>query len=374
MASVILLILYVIFTSVCFGTSAKSAQISMECQPAVGVVGRTTKISCSFKTNFGADQKIIISAVSVTKRGETEPLFWFKDNTVYGDDRFKLLSKNDPSFLLSNTAVSDEGLYDYTIVTNRGIIEDGTFRISVTAALISMECQPAVGVVGQTTKISCPIKTNFGADQKIIISAVSVTKRGETEPLLWFKNNTVYGDDRFKLLSINDPSLLLSNTAVSDEGLYDYTVVTNRGIIEETFRISVTAKYNPPSISTWPVKILDGGPADLYCNASGGYPAGAIHWFDSTNTNWTKSTTLEITEREDKLLKMSSKLTVTNIDLSWAPFRCVILNSKFIKEEETMIHLTRIDGCSCCSSQKLCAIQFCTEDGEYGKNNNHHNT
>ncbi|XP_036426479.1 uncharacterized protein LOC118808131 [Colossoma macropomum] len=208
------------------------------------------------------------------------------------------------------------------------------------SVLISMECQPAVGVVGQTTNISCSFKRNFGADQKIIISAGAVTKRGETEPLFWFKNNTVDGDNRFKLLSKNDPSLLLSSTAVSDEGLYDYTVVNNRGIIEDgTFRISVTAKYNPPFISTWPEKIEEGGPADLYCNASGGYPAGAIHWFDSTNTNWTKSATLKITEREDKLVHLSSNLTFTSIDSSWAPFRCVVLNSKFIQEGETTSHL-----------------------------------
>ncbi|XP_036426484.1 uncharacterized protein zgc:174863 isoform X2 [Colossoma macropomum] len=203
------------------------------------------------------------------------------------------------------------------------------------AALISLECQPAVGVVGQITKISCSFKMNFGADQKIIISAGAVTKRGETEPLFWFKNNTVDGDDRFKLLSKNDPSLLLSSTAVSDEGLYDYTIVTNRGIIEDgTFRISVTAKYSKPTMSSWRKEIEDGGPADLYCNASGGYPAGAIHWFDSTNTNWTTSATLKITEREDKLVHLSSKLTYTSIDSSWAPFRCVVLNSKFVQEGE----------------------------------------
>uniref|UniRef100_A0A3B4C770 Ig-like domain-containing protein n=1 Tax=Pygocentrus nattereri TaxID=42514 RepID=A0A3B4C770_PYGNA len=234
---------------------------------------------------------------------------------------------------------------------------------SHSAVLISVECQHAVGVIGRTTKISCSIKTTFGSDQKIIISAASATKRGETDPVFWFQNDVVKGDHRFKLASKNDPSLLLTDTAVSDEGQYDYTAVTNRGIIKDaTFRIT---KYNPPSISTWPVKIVEGGPADFYCNSSGGYPAGAIHWFDSTNTNWTMSATLEVTEREDQLLEMSSKLTFTSIDSSWEPIRCVVLNSKFVKEGESTIHLMRIDECPCCSSQTSCAIQFCTEDGEY---------
>ncbi|KAL6455752.1 hypothetical protein MHYP_G00356030 [Metynnis hypsauchen] len=200
--------------------------------------------------------------------------------------------------------------------------------------MLKLECQPAVGVVGQTTEISCSIKTTFETD-KIIITAVSVTKRGETDPVFWFQNDTVKGDHRFKFPSEYDPSLLLTDTAVSDEGRYDYTVITKHGVIEETFRINVTAKYNQPTISTWPEKIEEGGPVELNCNASGGYPAGAIHWFDNTNTNWTKSATQEITERDDKLLHLSSKLTFAKTDSSWAPFTCVVLNSKFVQEGET---------------------------------------
>ncbi|KAL7890962.1 hypothetical protein AOLI_G00004380 [Acnodon oligacanthus] len=116
---------------------------------------------------------------------------------------------------------------------------------------------------------------------------------------------------------------------------YDYIVVTNRGITQDgTFRISVTAKYSKPTMSSLQNEIEDGGPAHFYCNVSGGYPAGAIHWFDSTKTNWTKSATLEVKEGEDKLLHLSSKLTFAKIDSSWAPFRCVVLNSKFVQEGE----------------------------------------
>ncbi|KAL7825799.1 hypothetical protein SRHO_G00335370 [Serrasalmus rhombeus] len=168
----------------------------------------------------------------------------------------------------------------------------------------------------------------------------SVTKSGETDPVFWFQNGVANGDHRFKPPSLNDPSLLLTDTAVSDEGRYDYTVLTNRGIKKEAFRINVTAKYNPPSVSRWPEKIEEGSPAELYCNASGGYPAGTIHWFDRTKTNWTKNATLEITEREDQLLHLSSKLTFAKINSSWAPFKCVVLNSKFDEDEESTSHLT----------------------------------
>ncbi|KAL6455753.1 hypothetical protein MHYP_G00356040 [Metynnis hypsauchen] len=205
-------------------------------------------------------------------------------------------------------------------------------------ALIRVECQPAFGVSGQTTQISCSFKTNFEGNH-IIISAASVTKRGESDPLFLFQSGVVKGDHRFKLASKNDPSLLLTDTAVSDEDQYKYTVITNRGIIEDrTFRISVTAKYSKPTMSSLQNEIEDGSHADFYCNATGGYPAGAIHWFDNTNTNWTKSATQEITVRDDKLLKMSSKLSFTSIDSSWAPFRCVVFNNKFVKEGEEMFH------------------------------------
>ncbi|XP_017577115.1 uncharacterized protein LOC108441877 isoform X1 [Pygocentrus nattereri] len=203
--------------------------------------------------------------------------------------------------------------------------------------MLKLECQTAVGVVGQTTKLCCSFKKNFKADQ-INITAGFVTKRGERDPLFWFKKGVANGDHRFKPPSLNDPSLLLTDTAVSDEGQYDYTVLTNRGITKEALRINVTAKYNPPSVSTWPEKIEEGSPAELNCIASGGYPAGTIQWFDSTNTNWTMNATLEITEREDQLLHLSSKLTFAKINSSWAPFKCVVLNSKFVKDGETTSH------------------------------------
>ncbi|XP_017577113.1 uncharacterized protein LOC108441875 isoform X1 [Pygocentrus nattereri] len=215
-----------------------------------------------------------------------------------------------------------------------------------TKSLISVECQPAFGVAGQITKISCSFKKNFEGNQDIIITAGTVKRRGETDPVFWFQKDVMKGDHRFKPASKNDPSLLLTDAAVSDGGQYDYTVLTNRGIIEDgTFRISVTAKYSKPTMSSLQKEVEDGGTADFYCNSSGGYPAGTIHWFDSTNTNWTMSATLEVREREDQLLEMSSKLTFTSIDSSWAPFRCVVLNSKFVKEgEETFQPNIKVPG------------------------------
>uniref|UniRef100_A0A3B1IFQ4 Ig-like domain-containing protein n=1 Tax=Astyanax mexicanus TaxID=7994 RepID=A0A3B1IFQ4_ASTMX len=203
--------------------------------------------------------------------------------------------------------------------------------------LIRVECQPAVGVVGQTMKIHCSFISSF---KEINIDLVYIFKSGPENPVFSLKNIIKTGDLRFNLPSENNPSLELASAAVADEGNYRYMIVTNRGVIEDgSFRIGVTSKYHEPTTISWPEKIEEGGSVDLYCNASGGYPAGSIQWFDNTNTDWTKSATLKTTEGEDKLVQLSSKLTFKKIDLNWVPFRCVVLNSKFVKERESTFHL-----------------------------------
>ncbi|KAI4905563.1 hypothetical protein NFI96_000402 [Prochilodus magdalenae] len=315
--------------------NSQDGGIRVDCPPAVGVVGETTEISCSFRKRF-PDQSITITAVTVTKR-DKGPVFRIKegekkgDHGDRGDTRFKLPSREDPSLQITNTALSDEGLYDYLVVTDRGTTS-GTFWISVTGPNI-VDCQSADGVVGQTTEISCSLRKSF--TQSVTITGVTVTKIGATDPVFWIRDGTPQGDPRFNLPSREDPSLQITNTAVSDEGLYKYVVQTNRGPASGTFRISVTAKYHPPSTSTRPEKIVDGGPAEFHCSASGGYPAGTIHWFDGTRTNWTNSATLEITEGEDKLVHLSSRLSFTKIDSDWGRFRCEVLNSRFITEGES---------------------------------------
>ena len=74
---------------------------------------------------------------------------------------------------------------------------------------------------------------------------------------------------------------------------------------------------------------------DLTCVASGGYPSGAIHWFDRLGTNWTRSTETTATQEEDKSFKLQS--TFLSADPSHAPYRCVVFNSEWKAEgEETM--------------------------------------
>ncbi|KAF5884025.1 muscle, skeletal receptor tyrosine-protein kinase-like isoform X1, partial [Clarias magur] len=204
--------------------------------------------------------------------------------------------------------------------------------------LFNVKCQSAVGVIGQTTNISCSIESQTGP---VIIKAVSLTRFRENKPCFTFKphENRVTGDSRFKVESL--PSLQLHNTAISDEGGYRYYIRTNLGKAKAEFRINVTANYSLPIITSEPTEIKDGGAADLYCRASGGYPAGTIHWFDQRNTNWTQNSRLQITQGHDGLFTLSSKLSFRSIDSTWGRFRCVVLNYRYEEEEESTANLRR---------------------------------
>ncbi|XP_066518788.1 cell adhesion molecule 3-like [Hoplias malabaricus] len=208
-----------------------------------------------------------------------------------------------------------------------------------------MECQSAVGVVGENTKIPCTFRVTTG-DKHNTIYEVMIKKKGQKYPVFYinYTDKIVQGDPRVKLPSRTDPFLLFTNTTVSDEGEYEYKIMTNRGVIKGGFSLSVTAKYDPPVINSVPEEIKDRDGAELYCSTSGGYPAGGIHWFNSTGANWTERATLKITERDDRLLTMSSKLPLTVTDLRPRSFRCVVLNSSFSEVGETSSTLQRIGG------------------------------
>lgn len=103
------------------------------------------------------------------------------------------------------------------------------------------------------------------------------------------------------------------------------------------------AKYRNPITNTWPEVVTEGGKVNLYCNATDGYPAGFIHWFDRSGTNWTvNSNTTKATKDSNglKSVALSSRLTFKTIDASLAPFRCIVLNSRYAQDGESTISIT----------------------------------
>ncbi|XP_060774554.1 butyrophilin subfamily 1 member A1 isoform X3 [Neoarius graeffei] len=199
-------------------------------------------------------------------------------------------------------------------------------------SLFNLKCQSAVGVIGETTRIPC----SFESKTEVVTNTVVLTRIGEKNSCFTFEpfKNRVTGDSRFKVE--NEPSLLLHNTSISDEGEYQYYIRTNLHSNKVIFTINVTAKYSDPVITSMPKEIVNDGPTELSCNATGGYPAGTIHWFDQSNTNWTKSATLQSMQGSNGLFTLSSKLSFKRFDAIWAPFRCVVLNSKYKEEGGSM--------------------------------------
>lgn len=207
--------------------------------------------------------------------------------------------------------------------------------------LWDLECLPTVGIVGQTTVISCSIRSITDIE----VVAVTLTKATQEKPVLEIlPNGEKSGDQRFSLENLKlGPSLQISNTVFSDEGKYLYHVFTDTGDKKIQISLSITAKYKNPNTSTWPTAVTEGGPVNLYCNATDGYPAGFIHWFDRSGTNWTVNSELTKFSMDTNGLKsvaLSSKLTFKSIDLSLAPFRCIVLNSKYAQDGESTLRIT----------------------------------
>ncbi|XP_051568083.1 uncharacterized protein LOC127449029 isoform X5 [Myxocyprinus asiaticus] len=205
--------------------------------------------------------------------------------------------------------------------------------------LWKLECQPTVGIAAQTTDIRCSIRCPIKCSGHIELVGVALTKVKQEKPVFeHIINETPSGDPRFSLVNpVKDPSLQLSDTVFSDEGEYEYYVATNMGEKTARISISVIAMYRDPVTSSWPENVIDGGPVDLYCNATDGYPAGTIHWFDHSGTNWTMNSIMTKAIKDtngSKSVALSSKLPFKSIHSSLAPFRCVVFNSKFVKEGE----------------------------------------
>ena len=87
--------------------------------------------------------------------------------------------------------------------------------------------------------------------------------------------------------------------------------------------------YSQPEMTS---KDITEDRVDLTCVSSGGYPSGAIHWFDRLGTNWTRSTETTATQEEDMSFQLQSTFLLA--DPSHAPYTCVVLNSEWKDEEE----------------------------------------
>ncbi|KAG5853806.1 hypothetical protein ANANG_G00030400 [Anguilla anguilla] len=213
------------------------------------------------------------------------------------------------------------------------------FMCAVSAdKLLSLDCQDENhGVHGKDSLLKCFL--NSGGESVMVTSA-TWRRPGEKRPLIMFINDKVrrLEDPRFSFKQLQmsgsniDVSFLVRNTVRTDEGKYECEVVTDSGEAKAVVSLSVTATYSKPDMSSVPEKDLqEGMEVTLFCNASGGYPVGMIHWYDQHGTNWTRSAEMTVVETTDKRTNLSSKFTLRAS--SSAPlYRCLVLNNNGVEE------------------------------------------
>lgn len=118
-------------------------------------------------------------------------------------------------------------------------------------------------------------------------------------------------------------------------------------VTRNAFHFFFTAKYSEPIISSIPEKITPGSNGELTCETHGGYPKGDIRWFVNDNTDWTKSSKMEVKGAQDGLLHLSSKLPLLHGSI-FSKYTCIVYNATGGKEAEAVfIPDPEVEGICC---------------------------
>ncbi|XP_076585843.1 putative selection and upkeep of intraepithelial T-cells protein 1 homolog isoform X2 [Chaetodon auriga] len=196
---------------------------------------------------------------------------------------------------------------------------------------------------GQSSLLECVVRTAQDVSN-VQIRVVTWKKKGVEEPLLVFNRGRMMANSRYSFAepSWNDKnmnvSLLIANTAVEDEGVYDCMVMTNSGDNTNHTNLNVTAKYSVPTIKPIPETITQNTDGTLVCNSDGGYPQGQLRWFDEHNMEWTKSADMEVKKTESGLFNLSSSLKLMRGSV-FSKYTCIVFNASRGKEDEATFEI-----------------------------------
>ncbi|XP_031144748.1 CD276 antigen homolog isoform X1 [Sander lucioperca] len=212
------------------------------------------------------------------------------------------------------------------------------------AAYVNVECQTEnVGQYGQQSLLQCVVKTSqdvVDPEIRVVLwKKEGVEKQVKNNPLLLFNRGEIklkpgysFAEPSWNVRNMN-VSLLITNTAVEQEGDYTCTVITNSGDSSSSTSLKVTAKYNKPTIHSNPETITVNTDVTLMCDSDGGYPKGQLRWFDENKTEWTKSSQMEAKLTESGLFHLSSKLSLLKGSI-FTKYTCKVFNASGDKEEE----------------------------------------
>ncbi|XP_035258458.1 uncharacterized protein LOC118219426 isoform X1 [Anguilla anguilla] len=134
--------------------------------------------------------------------------------------------------------------------------------------------------------------------------------------------------------------LLVKSVQVADGGRYACLVLTNRGYAERSVSLKVIARHSEPRVWSVPERnIEEDAEVTMFCRALGGFPRGAVRWFDQYATNWTRSARTDAREREDGRFDLTSEFRVRRVSSASPGYRCCVIGGDGDKEGEAEIHL-----------------------------------
>ncbi|XP_039469001.1 uncharacterized protein LOC120440470 isoform X2 [Oreochromis aureus] len=128
-------------------------------------------------------------------------------------------------------------------------------------------------------------------------------------------------------------SLLITNTAVADDGYYKCMVITDSGDDRMVTTLKVQARYSVLTVHSIPEKIVPNSDSTLICESHGGYPKGTLRWFDEEKHEWTKSSEMEATQSDDGLFQLTSRLSLLR-GSTFPKYTCAVFNASGGKEDE----------------------------------------
>uniref|UniRef100_A0A8D3AXC2 Ig-like domain-containing protein n=1 Tax=Scophthalmus maximus TaxID=52904 RepID=A0A8D3AXC2_SCOMX len=206
---------------------------------------------------------------------------------------------------------------------------------------VRVQCKEMVGQYGQQSLLECVVLTTHGvADAEI--GTVSWRKEGVEKPLLVFTKGEItiqqpgykFAEPSWNNKNMN-VSLLITNTAMTNAGVYTCLVITNSGDDESRIQLNVIARYSEPIIRSIPEKITGNADAALICDSIGGYPEGEIQWIVEGNKEWTKSSEMKVEQAQSGLFRLTSKLTLLRGSI-FSKYTCVVFNASGGKEAEAI--------------------------------------
>lgn len=215
---------------------------------------------------------------------------------------------------------------------------------AVKSGFVKVECKAEnVGHYGQQSLLECVVKTSsdvIDPNIRIVAWKKLTSPEDEGDLVLGFKRGKLdqpkqgyrFAEPSWDEKNMN-VSLLITNTAVADDGYYKCIVITDSGDDSIVTTLKVQAKYSISTVHSIPEKIVPNTDSTLVCKSHGGYPQGTIRWFDEEKHEWTKSAKMEAKQSDDGLFQLTSKLSLSR-GSTFSKYICAVFNASGGKEDE----------------------------------------